>query len=362
VTYAGLSVLVTGGTGFIGGRLAERLAFEEHANVRILIRDWRHAAWASRVPAAMVDGDVTQPKSLVDAVRGCHLIFHCVGVGGDHETCRRVNVEGTLNVLRAAESAGIRRVIYLSSIAVHGPSPPDMADESAPLVRFGSAYGNSKIAAEEYIASFTSERTVPVVILRPTFVWGPRSQWFTINPIKQMLDGTFRLVDHGLGTCHAIYIDNLVDVMLRAGLAQIVAGEKFLITDDQPCTWAEFFLNYARMLGRCRLRSVSSAWLHQPAVRTLNTHLERLYDWLGEHMPALALQRLPFRSARLMIRHGLQLLGGDCGLTEWDLKKYARRGGMNISWAKEQLGYRPRVNRAEGMRLTECWLRDQRVI
>ncbi len=198
------------------------------------------------------------------------------------------------------------------------------------------------------------------VILRPTFVWGPRSQWFTIVPVKQMLADTFCLVDRGAGTCHAV--DNLVDAILSSGLTPITGQETFLITDDQPCTWAEFFLNYARMLGNFRLRSISSRWLLQRSVRTLNTHLQNLYDSIGECMPESELERVPFRAMRFAIRRGLRLFGGNCLLSEWDLIKYAQRGSLNISKAKQQLGYGARVHRAEGMRLTQSWLKDQRII
>jgi nucleoside-diphosphate-sugar epimerase len=364
VDYAGKLILVTGGTGFIGGRLAERLAFEHGAEVRVLLRDWRRAVWASRSSATLVEGDVTEPDSLIRALAGCQVVFHCVGVGGSAEVCRHVNVEGTLNVLQAAKAAGVGRVVYLSSVAVHGPNPPENADESAPLVCTGNAYGESKVAAELAIRAFTRESHSPtVVILRPTFVWGPRSEWFTVQPIRQMLAGTWWLVDQGRGTCHAVYIDNLVDALLLAGELPGVAGEAFLITDDQPGTWADFFLSYARMVGRDFLPSVSSQDLrNHPLVRRLDRELSRIHDFLGDHLPRLEPLRFSFRGARVLIRQVRRSLHATQIWSEWDLAKYARCGRLNTSKAKEQLGYIARISRTEGMRLTESWLRDQRII
>jgi nucleoside-diphosphate-sugar epimerase len=362
VDYAGKSVLVTGATGFIGGRLAERLAFEQRAQIRLLIRDWRHAVWASRLPAHFIEGDVTQPDSLAEAVRGCEIVFHCVATGGSAEDCRRTNVEGTRNVLRAAQAAGVQRVVYLSSIAVHGPNPPEDADELAPLVRTGAPYGDSKVEAEELIAQFVREHSLPVVLVRPTFVWGPRSWSFTIEPVQQIMAGTWQLVDQGLGTCHAVYIDNLTDALLAAGVSPGIDGEAFLITDDQPCTWAEFFYSYARMAGVRLLPSFPSKWLENHFVRRLDRRLERIHAALYDRMPGFEPVRVCCRAICYLIRRYRRRVDPNTIFGDWDLIKYARVGRLNTRKAQERLGYAPRIARVEGMRLTELWLRDQRIL
>jgi nucleoside-diphosphate-sugar epimerase len=257
----------------------------------------------------------------------------------------------------------VRRVVYLSSLAVHGPNPPENADESAPFVRTGNAYGDSKIDAEETISSFTQRHPLGVVILRPTFVWGPRSAYFTIAPLQHILAGRWRLVDQGCGACHAVYVDNLVDAMLLAAASPGMDGRAFLITDDEPCPWAEFFLAYANMVGVRALPSISSTGLKDRALRRLERGLERFHDFLNTRTPGFEPARFSFRGTRFLLRRVQRLLfASSPGFSEWDLLKYSRRGGLNTSKAKEQLGYVPRINRSEGMRLTERWLRDQRII
>jgi nucleoside-diphosphate-sugar epimerase len=356
VDYSEKRVLVTGGTGLVGGRLAERLSFEHRAEVVILLRDWRRAVWASRVPAKMVEGDVTDPSSLTRAMDGCQVVFHCAM--GD----LRTNREGTRNVLEAAEAAGVRRVVHLSTVGVHGPNPPDNADESTPMKSVGDAYGDSKIAAEQVITDFTRTYRLGVVTLRPTFVWGPRSEGFTLEPIRQIRAGTWQLVDQGLGDCHAVYIDNLVDAILLAGVVPGIDGEAFLITDDQPGTWADFFMAYARMLGVASLPSISSKRIESHPLRRLERALTHVHDALGRRMPSLQPFRLGFRGGRYIIRKVRYLLGPIPIFRDWDLIKYGRRGGLNIAKAKERLGYSPRIPRAAGMRQVELWLRDQRLI
>jgi nucleoside-diphosphate-sugar epimerase len=355
VDYRGKRVLVTGGTGFIGGRLAERLCFEHEAEVVILMRDWRRAVWASRLPAKLVEGDVLEPPSVARAMEGCALVFHCAMGNGP------TNTEGTRNVLQAADAAGVQRVVHLSTIGVHGPNPPDNADESTPRMSVGDDYGDSKIAAEEIIAEFTRDHRLPVVTLRPTFVWGPRSEGFTLEPVRQIRAGTWQLVDDGLGACHAVYVDNLVDAILLAGVTPGIDGEVFLISDGQPCTWGDFFMAYARMVGVNSLPSVSSKRIASHPLRRVQRFLTGIHDELGR-VPRPEPIRTFCRGSRYILRKVRRLLGPTPIFRDWDLIKYGRHGGLNISNAKERLGYLPRIPRDAGMRQVELWLRDQKVI
>lgn len=361
VSYNGRRVLITGATGFIGGRLAERLTFEHGARVRALVHDWQRAVWISRSDADLVHGDVTREETLFPAVEGCDIVFHCVGVGGSPELCWAVNVQGTLNLLRAAATRGVGTVIVLSSIAVHGPELPPRVDEATPLVRTGAPYADSKAAAEDAIAAFAREHSLRVVILRPTYVWGPRSDWYTIDPVRQIRRGTWRLVDGGQGSCHAVYIDNLVDAILLAGHGDAQGVEAFVISDDQPCTWREFFMEYARMVGARAIPSLSSTRAHR-LLRGVDRILGGVQTKLEVARPRSAPFHFFFRATRFGARRIRRLLGVSAPFSDWDILKYAQRFELDVSSAQSRLGYRPTISRAEGMALTENWLRDQRVV
>lgn len=359
VNYTGRKILVTGGTGFIGGRLAERLAVEDHAKVRVLVRDWRKAIWVSRAEVELMQGDVRDRESVARAMEGCEIVFHCVGVGGGLEQCMSVNCDGTRNVLECAIDAGVERLVFLSTVAVHGPNPPNHADENDEFRMTGSPYGDSKIAAEKIVWQFWQERRLPVVIVRPVPVWGPRSPSFTLWPVKRMKLGQWFLVDSGRGVCHAVYIDNLIDALLLAGLTPAAVGEAFLITDGPPCTWAEFFGHYARMLGMRGLPSVRSdvARFALPVAETMNRFLAAL-----ESTPAREPGRIFIRAFRRGLRPIPGLIFPHGALDRGDLRRYAWRGELDTSKARALLGYAPRFRLQEGMRETETWLRDQRII
>jgi nucleoside-diphosphate-sugar epimerase len=130
---SGKRVLVTGGTGFIGSRLVERLILECNAAVRVLIHNFVHAARIARFPIEWVQGDLTDRSEVERAVDGCEVIVHCgYGNRGSGEARRQVTVHGTENVLEVAARARVKRVIHLSTVAVYKPKLHGLLVETDP--------------------------------------------------------------------------------------------------------------------------------------------------------------------------------------------------------------------------------------
>jgi len=353
VRYAGKQVLVTGGTGFVGGRLVERLILEEGASVRVLVKNWSKAVWVSRYRADLSAGDLLDPAALCEAVQGCAVVFHCASGPAANGGYRRTNIEGTRNLLDACKASGVERLVYISSTAVHGPNPLGTLTEEAPYVLLGRDYSDSKVETEKLIFAFGRDHDLPVSVLRPSFIWGPRSHLFTMRQLREMKNGTFRYIDEGSGACNAIYVDNLVDAMLRAGTRPEAVNEAFLITDGLEITWKDFFGQYATLLGIERLPSLSSESAVTVAACRLVDQLRGILDRLQGN-PAPFPRKVVRRTVRILLT---ELEKRYCSY--WDMEKYARKERIDISKARRLLGYAPSYGLCEGMRDTLAWVKDQ---
>jgi len=353
VRYAGKQVLVLGGTGFIGGRLVERLLLEEGARVRVLVREWSRAVWVSRTTAELVAGDVLDPKSVALAMKGCEIVFDCASGPATEGGYRRTNVEGTRNVIQACRDEGVHRCVYVSSIAAHGDEPPEVIDASTPVVRTGRDYGDSKAEAEILLREAFNRDRFPVVIVRPTYVWGPRSSLFTVRQLMDMKHHRFRYVDEGCGRCTAVYVDNLVDVLLLAGDRPLIEGKSFIITDGGNHTWNDFFGFYQRYLGLPRPPSIcSSSAIDRVSCLLLDTLNGLVLRLQGQPAPLWrkVLRRSAHEAAKKLNRRFI---------SRWDLSKYSRTGTVDGTAARELLGYIPSRDLATGMQETLEWVTDQ---
>ena len=174
-----MKALVTGATGFLGSHLARRLIEAEHS-VRILYRSPSKLAVLDGLDFEALQGGLDDIETLKRACDGCQVVFHAAAKADywkddDQEALFRVNVDGTRNVLRAAQSAAVQRVIFTSSASAVGIRPgAELADESEPFnlppQRFWYAW--SKVKAEEAAAEFAADG-LDVVILNPTVIIGP---------------------------------------------------------------------------------------------------------------------------------------------------------------------------------------------
>ena len=243
---AGKRVLITGATGFIGGRLAERLVLEHGAEVRALVRNLAAAARLVRFPVTVFHGDVTSVPDLAAAIEGCDVVFHCAyGTKGSQKLRAWVNREGTRRVIEAARAARVRRVVHLSTLMVYGQTADGDLDETAPRRRFGNAYSDSKLDAERIALS----SGVPVTVLQPTAVYGPYGGVWTEAVLASLKKGRQILVNGGDGLANAVYVDDLVSAMILAAVKEQAVGEAFLISGEEPVTWRELYGRFASMLG-----------------------------------------------------------------------------------------------------------------
>ncbi|MCZ6820167.1 MAG: NAD-dependent epimerase/dehydratase family protein [Calditrichaeota bacterium] len=259
--FAGKRILVTGGTGFIGGRLVERLVMDHGASVRVLVRNFSKASRIGRLPVEMIPGDLLKQTEIKTAVKGCDYIFHCAVAGfeSSEEKQKHVNVDGTKHLMEAAQKDGVKRVVYVSTAMVYGFPPEGDLDESTPRRPDTDIYSLTKTEAENLVMEYARVHSVPAVVLQPTNVYGPYAMAWTLNPLWQLKNKRVILVNGGDGLCNAVYVDDLVSAMLLSAIEKKAIGEAFLISGPSPVTWKEFYGKFEEILGYSSTVEMSAA-------------------------------------------------------------------------------------------------------
>lgn len=344
-------VLITGATGFIGGRLAERLAVEFGVRPRVLVRDVRRLSWLSRFPVEVVLGDVTDPASLMRAMEGIELVFHCAASGArQFEEAFKINVGGTCNVLEAARAADVSRVVHISTTAVHGMRLPSGVTEDSPLTPSPDGYARTKSLGEQKVWEFSQLFEFPVTVVRPALVYGPRSMTWTVGPARRLLTGTAVMVGDGSGIANLIYVDNLVDLLILAGTHPSAAGRAYFAADGEGITWRRFWEAHAAALGCPPPRSLPEAATKLGAAvsqraRGLATAATRL----GRHRAGLAVALAAKAANRVVVP--LDVLGGI------PLDVYLNQVPITPARAARDLGFAPRVPFERGVADSVTWVR-----
>jgi len=255
----GAKVLLLGGNGVIGSRLAEVLAGEVGADVAVVVRTLSKAVRLARYPVRLIPGDVRDPVLLDRAMNGIDLVVDLTypREGTRKERCRDA-VLMARTIAEASVRRNVRRLVHLSTISVYGPLRGDLLDETASRHPGGDVYGASKLAGEREMLRHARERHAPVVILQPTVVYGPFAGW-TLGPLRQLRSGTIVLPDGGSGACNAVYLDDVVQAILRAAVVPDIDGEVFLVSGDPAPTWKAFYGAYENMLGLTATKAMDSA-------------------------------------------------------------------------------------------------------
>lgn len=344
-------VAVVGANGFIGNRIVEMLHLGGDHKVRPIVRRASGLALASRFD---IEGRVASgfdATAMTEALRGCDVVVHALA--GD-----RTTIVGTVApVYEAAERAGCRRLVYLSSAMVHGQAPPANTDERAALSRKQAVdYNVSKVLAEAQLFKLRRSGKVEAVALRPGIVYGPRSQWIG-GLADSILASEAYLIDGGGGLCNAIYVDNVVEAVVRCFDAPAADGEAFLIGEAETPRWCEIYGKVASALGRDIAEIPGLTFEQHPP-----TFMERL-DALRQSRPVKAVTR----SMPRFLSDGLGAFWAASGALPKSrttgpsptLEMALLHTGAHVpSWRKAHttLGYAPVVDAQEAWRRTIAWL------
>ena len=257
-----MKALVTGATGFVGGHLVERLARDGH-EVTALVRSPGKAARLLKPDIRLERGDLHDAAALARAVDGQDVVFHVAGsVAARNEAAYLAgNRDGTRNVVRAAEAAGSPRFVHVSSMAAGGPSrkgvPMTAADQPRPV----TAYGRSKLAAEEVVRA----SALPWTILRPPTIYGPNDRDNLIKVFRIARTGIAPVFGDGSMELSAVYAPDLADALVLAAKAPTAAGQVYYANHPEVLTSADL----VREIGRAMGRTVRIVGVPEPLARVI---------------------------------------------------------------------------------------------
>jgi len=371
-------VLITGGTGFLGGRLVEVLT-RRGMRLRIATSDFRHCSRAARFPVELVKADLRDPDALGKAAAGCDLIFHfAYRFGGSAAEQRRVNVEGTKALAEALLKHGGRRFVHISSVSAYGQPRDGDLTETSPYQQTSDTYSNTKHAIDQALLELHRTRGLSVAILQPTIVYGPYAPAWTMRPLEQVRTGRMALPADGLGLCNAVYVDDVIAAAILAADRSEAADQTFLISGSAPTTWRDFYGAYENMVGKRVLEYLDAKqlreearrqWLSRSPFGKIRRELARrpaVREYLGGQPPFswldAATRRLP-ASAQATVQQQLQNLWqlpppGTLPLFLPDAGEAALFGAklnVRIDNARALLGYEPHFDLKHGMALTRDW-------
>jgi nucleoside-diphosphate-sugar epimerase len=319
--------LVTGATGFTGGHLARTLVAAGH-RVRALVREPARARPLQEAGVELVVGDLRDPAALaracaeVDVVYNIAALYRQAGVSA--ATYRAVNATAVGMLVSAAADAGVRRVVHCSTVGVHGDVERPPANEDAPL-RPGDVYQETKVDGERLARDAAAASKIEVTIVRPSGIYGPGDRRL-LKMFRGVVNRRFPILGRGEIYYHLTYIDDLVDAFRLCGERAEAAERTFIIAGGE--------------------------------VTTLNELVALVADIARVPPPRLHLPVWPFWMAGAVCEAICVPLGVEPPLYRRRVDFFTKSRAFDISRARAELGYAPRVCLREGISRTLEWYRS----
>jgi nucleoside-diphosphate-sugar epimerase len=314
-------VFVTGGSGFIGGRLIERLRADGHS-VRALARSDSAAARVRELGAEPVQGELADAAAMRAGAEGCEFAFHAAATLGDwgkREDFERGNVQGTGNALQACAEAGVRRFVHVGTeAALMAGEPLVEVDETAPLRPDSPVLYSSTKARAEQVVLAANRDGFETVVVRPRFVWGAGDTTLLPVMVELVRKRRFAWIGGGRQRTSTTHVDNTVEGLVLGAMSGR-PGNAYFVTDGEPVVFREFVTNLLATQG-----------VEAPS-RSIPAHVAAVLASSGE----TAWRLLP--------------LPGQPPLTRFAYWASSQECTIRIDKAREQLSYAPATSIADGL-------------
>ncbi len=316
-----MRALVTGATGFTGGHLARTLA-AAGVSVRALVRDPNRAVELKASGIEPVAGDLRDSAALAVAASGVDVVYHVAAVyrqaGISRDTYRAINATAVGSIVEAAARGGARRVVHCSTVGVHGDVEHPPANEDAPL-RPGDIYQVTKLEGEDIAREAGRTFGTEVVIVRPSGIYGPGDRRL-LKLFRGVVRRRLPMLGSGEIYYHLTYIDDLVEGFRLAGEHRAAANRTYILAG--------------------------------PEVTTLNKVVELIAEVAGVKPPRLHLPVWPFWIAGALCEAVCVPFGIEPPIYRRRVDFYTKSRAFDISRARHELGYAPRVSLREGVTRT----------
>lgn len=228
---------LTGSAGYIGSNLCKTLINSGRFEVKGLI----HNVVPQRDSTEMeiYIGDINNIEDMLEFTKDLDIVIHLAAKLGKGywEEFYSINVDGTKNVINACVENGVKKFIYISSIEVYGRFQKPILSESDELRLVGHHYVDSKILAEEAVIKGLTDTSVEYSIVRPGMVYGPGSEFWTLRLYKMALNKQFQIYKDGSGNVYPIYIDNLIEGIIKIMDEKKSNNQIYNLVDDENITW-----------------------------------------------------------------------------------------------------------------------------
>lgn len=326
---------VTGATGLLGSHIAEQLV-QRGETVRALVRPTSDTRFLQSLGIELCQGDLGDTSPLRDlrrAMAKAEVVYHCaakVGDWGPWAEHQRDTIDATRNVLHACADVGVRRLVYISSISAYGhpePQPQPITEEEPLGTRFWvwDNYTRAKVEAERLLWDVHEKRRLPVTVIRPGWIYGPRDRTSIFRLARSLRLGRVRIIGKGDNRLNTVYAANVAHACLLAASNPDAVGQAYNVSNDGCITQQEYMNLVADALGLPRPRS----------------HVPYVLAYSGAFAAEAVFRLLRLRQPPFVTRYATWLLGRS---TFYSTEKAQRR-----------LGWEPRVSYPEGIHRTAEW-------
>ena len=330
-----MNILVTGGTGFIGSHLADRLIKNGH-NVTVPVRSKSSLEFIDTDNVKLKSSNLLDYPDVCSLMKGIDTVFHLASIRGSgwgytDEQIWDTNMKVTENLLMASVGE-LKHFIYMSSVSVYGHFKGGPADENYPFSPF-TRYGKTKYESERLVEKYQKEKGLNTTIIRPVITYGARDTWGMVTKLAILINSNrYITVGSGKNRVHLIYIDDLVNGLTLTMNNERVFGEALILAGEKPVT-------------------INS--LVDIVKTALKKRVPRIHVPLWFAIPTAYLMEACYR---------ILLTGKEPFITRDKIDIMSRDRSFSMNKANSCLGFKPNIDYTEGISRTVEWLKSYKLV